>query len=161
MRFYCATVISSPFYEAAVCTGQNPKRSIHIRPSHKGPIYTAAGITTRVSAEGNSAQIPNHNPYYQNRFRHQAASPNPSSFLSTPRVYFWRETEKMRSRHAKELVHSIHSVGLALFHIRSSLNNTNNIITLREICHPVIQRLLLLLVQILPIGAHVFDFGGC
>jgi hypothetical protein len=48
-----------------------------------------------------------------------------------------------------------------LFQVCGTLHNSNNVVSLGEEGHPVVERLLLLVVQIMPIGAHILGLGRC
>lgn len=47
----------------------------------------------------------------------------------------------------------------SLLHVRSPLNDTDNIVSLGEECDPVIQRSLLLVRQVVPLSLHVLRLG--
>lgn len=48
---------------------------------------------------------------------------------------------------------------MCLIHVGSPLDDADDVIPLGEIGQPVVQRLLLLLVEVLPVGSYVFGLG--
>ena len=67
--------------------------------------------------------------------------------------------DEMRSGHVARKGCGMAHISI-LFHVFSSFDYTNDIVALREICHPIVQSLLFFLVKILPVGSYVFGFGG-